>query len=92
MANKDIKNLLGAQEAVLELVQQDDGTMALRIADSSEAPLVRISFNEDVRKMLGDTVGVVAQHMIQAGIFSVMEQQANRWHAHVIDQKPRHYS
>ena len=92
MAKKDMKNLLGPQEAVLELVQQDDGTMVLRVADSTDAPLVRISFNDDVRKMLGDSVGTVAQHMIQAGIFSVMEQQSNRWHAQVIDQKPQHFS
>lgn len=92
MSLDDMKKLLGPHEAVLELVQQDDGAMALRIAGSDDPPLVRIAFSEDVRNMLGEQTGVVAQHMIQAAIFTVMEQQVNRWHAHVVDQKPQHYS
>jgi hypothetical protein len=30
--------------------------------------------------------------MVQAAIYGVMEQQMNKWHANVVDQKPQHYS
>lgn len=93
MSAEGIKDLLGAQEMVLELVQLDDGALALRASgQEAEQPLVRIEFNEEVRKLLGDHAGAVAQQMIQAAIYGVMEQQVNRWHAQVLDDKPRFYS
>ncbi len=92
MSVEELKELLGTQETVLELVQLEDGALALRTANSDEEPLVRIEFNEDVRKLLGENTGAIAQHMIQAAIFGVMEQQANKWHANVVDQKPQFYS
>ncbi|TXJ07772.1 MAG: hypothetical protein E6Q25_07175 [Acinetobacter sp.] len=91
-AAEGIKDLLDAHEMVLELVQLEEGVMALRAAGSEQEPLVRIEFNDEVRKILGEHTGVVAQHMIQAAIYGVMEQQMNRWHAHVVDDKPQFYS
>lgn len=92
MSIENLKDLLGNQEAVLELVQLEDGALALRTAGSDKAPLVRIEFNEEVQQLLGENAGVVAQHMVQAAIFGVMEQQMNRWNAQVVDQKPEYYS
>ena len=82
MSVEELQKLLGTQEeTVLELVQLDDGALALRASGSDQSPLVRIEFNDDVRK-----------HMVQAAIYGVMEQQMNKWHANVVDQKPQHYS
>lgn len=92
MTIDDLKQLLGTDETVLELVQLNEGELALRIANSDKAPLVKIEFNEELRKMLGDQMAVVVHHMIQAAIFGVMEQQVNRWQAQVVDQKPQYYS
>lgn len=92
MSLEEMKRLLGEHEAVLELVELDDGAMALRVSNSEGAPLVRIEFNDEVRQLLGERTGLVAQHMIQAAIYTVMEQQMKRWHANVVDQRPQHYS
>ncbi|GAA5016792.1 MULTISPECIES: hypothetical protein [Acinetobacter] len=92
MSVEELKELLGTQETILELVQLDDGALALRVSNSEDVPLVRIEFNEEVRKILGENTGMVAQHMIQAAIYGVMENQANKWHANVLDQKPQFYS
>ena len=93
MSVEELQKLLGTQEeTVLELVQLDDGALALRASGSDQSPLVRIEFNDDVRKLLGENAGTVAQHMVQAAIYGVMEQQMNKWHANVVDQKPQHYS
>lgn len=92
MSVEELKELLGTQETVLELVQLEDGVLALRAAGSEQQPLVKIEFNDEVRKLLGENTGAIAQHMIQAAIFGVMEQQSNKWHASVIDQKPQYFS
>ncbi|KAA8732764.1 hypothetical protein F4V57_09380 [Acinetobacter qingfengensis] len=92
MSIEEMKDLLGTQETVLELVQLEDGALALRAVGSDKAPIVRIEFNDEVRQMLGESTGIVAQHMVQAAFFAVMEQQSNKWHAQVIDQKPEFYS
>lgn len=92
MSIEDLKELLGTQETVLELVQLEDGALALRGADTDKQPLVKIEFNEDVRRLLGETTGLVAQHMVQAAIFGVMEYQANKLAAHIVDHKPQFYS
>lgn len=92
MSVEELKELLGTQETILELVQLDDGALALRVSNSEDVPLVRIEFNDEVRKILGENTGMVAQHMIQAAIYGVMENQSNKWHANVLDQKPQFYS
>ena len=91
MSIEDLKELLGTQETVLELVQLEDGVLALRSSGDKD-PLVKIEFNEDVKKLLGETTGLVAQQMIQAAIFGVMEHQSNKWQAEVVDEKPQHFS
>lgn len=92
MSIEDLKDLLGTQETVLELVQLEDGVLALRSANTVQAPLVKIEFNEDVRNLLGEATALVAQQMIQAAIVGVMEHQAGKWHAEVLDQQPQHFS
>lgn len=92
MSIEKLKELLGTQETVLELVQLDDGTLVLRVSESEKAPLVRIEFNDELRHLLGEQMPVIAQNMIQTAIVGVMEQQVDKWHAEVLDQKPQFYS
>ena len=92
MSIERLKELFGNQEAILELVQLESGELALRNADSDQAPLVTIQFNEEVRALLGDQTPMVAQHMIQAALFGLLEKQVNEWQAHIVDDKPQHFS
>ena len=78
MSIEQLKELFGSQEAILELVQLEGGELALRNA-GSENPLVKIQFNDEVRALLGDQIPVVAQHMIQAALFALMEKQSNEF-------------
>ena len=66
MSIQQLKELFGNQDAILELVQLENGELALRNAGSEQAPLVTIQFNEEVRALLGENTAIVAQHMIQA--------------------------
>lgn len=91
MSIEQLKELFGSQEAILELVQLEDGELALRNAGSEE-PLVKIQFNEEVRALLGEQMPVVAQHMIQAALFALMEKQVNEFEAVVVDEKPKFMS
>ncbi|MGE8540309.1 hypothetical protein [Acinetobacter sp. ANC 3813] len=92
MSIEQLKELFGNQEAILELVQLEGGELALRNAGSEKAPLVTIQFNEEVRALLGDEMPVVAQQMIQAALFSLLEKQVNEWQAEVVDEKPQFVS
>lgn len=91
MSIEQLKELFGSQEAILELVQLEGGELALRNA-GSEDPLVKIQFNEEVRALLGEQMPVVAQHMIQAALFALMEKQVNEFEAVVVDEKPKFMS
>ena len=91
MSIQQLKKLFGNQEAVLELVQLE-GELALRNAGSEKEPLVKIQFNDEVKALLGDETAVVAQHMIQAALFGLLEKQVNQWQAQVIDEKPKYLS
>ena len=91
MSIEQLKELFGNQEAILELVQLEGGELALRNA-GSEDPLVKIQFNDEVRALLGDQIPVVAQHMIQAALFALMEKQVNEFEAVVVDEKPKFMS
>ena len=51
---------------VLEITQLTNGDVVLRDADDEGEPLVRISFSEEVRDMLGDELVGVAEAMIDA--------------------------
>ncbi len=87
-----IKELLGATETVLELVELASGELALRPAGSDDEPLVTIKFSDKAQNALGDSAQAVGQHMIQSALYMLMEQQAARWHAQVMDEEPKHFS
>lgn len=89
---QQLKELFGSQEAVLELVQLESGELALRNADSEKAPLMTIQFNDDVKEILGDQAGVVAQNMVQAALFSLLEKQMNQMNAEIVDEQPQYFS
>lgn len=90
MSMQQLKELFGNQEAVLELVQLEGGELALRNADSEKEPLVKIQFSDEVKEILGDQTPSVAQHMIQAALFGLLEKQMNQWQAEVLDEQPAH--
>lgn len=85
-----------SKEMLLELVQLDDGNLVLRPtvgdgAGDGEA-LVSIQFSDVVQKTLGDQLHGVGQQMVHAALQMIMEQQAARWHAQVVDEEPTRYS
>lgn len=92
MSIEQLKELFGTQEAILELVQLEGGELALRNADSEQDPLVTIQFNDEIKALLGDQMPVIAQHMVQAALFALLEKQSNEWEAEVVDQQPLHFS
>ena len=92
MSIQQLKDLFGNQEAVLELVQLENGELALRNADSDQSPLVTIQFNEEVKALLGENTAVVAQHMIQAALMGLIDKQVGEWEATVFDEKPKYLS
>ncbi|HIF4638247.1 TPA: hypothetical protein ACX13G_001202 [Acinetobacter baumannii] len=79
MSIQQLKELFGNQEAVLELVQLEGGELALRNAGSEKA-------------ILGEQTPIVAQHMIQAALFGLLEKQVNEWQAEVVDEQPKFLS
>ena len=64
----------------------------MRNAGSENEPLVKIQFSEEVKQILGDQTPTVAQHMIQAALFGLLEKQMNQWQAEVVDEQPQHFS
>ncbi|EKU53074.1 hypothetical protein KTH73_16900 [Acinetobacter courvalinii] len=92
MSMQQLKELFGNQEAILELVQLEGGELALRNAGSENEPLVKIQFSDEVKAILGDQTPAVAQHMIQAALFGLLEKQMNQWQAEVLDEQPSHFS
>ncbi len=52
----------------LEIVELEDGDFALQRMDSEEAPLVIISFSEEVTEFLQDNQVAVAKAMLGAGV------------------------
>mgnify|MGYP000925807230 FL=1 len=92
MSIEQLKELFGNQEAILELVQLEGGELALRNAGSEKEPLVKIQFNDEVKALLGDQTQVIAQHMMQAALFAMMEKQVNEWQAEIVDDQPKYLS
>ena len=92
MSIEQLKELFGNQEAILELVQLEGGELALRNAGSEKEPLVKIQFNDEERKLLGDEMPVIAQHMVQAALFAIMEKQVNELQAEIVDEQPQYFS
>ncbi|WP_111859320.1 hypothetical protein [Acinetobacter sp. CFCC 10889] len=92
MSIEQLKELFGNQEAILELVQLEGGELALRNAGSEQEPLVTIQFNDEVKALLGDQTPAIAQHMIQAALYALMENQVNQLNAEVLDEQPKYMS
>ena len=92
MSIEQLKELFGSQEAILELVQLESGELALRNSGSENAPLVTIQFNEEIRALSGDQTPIIAQQMIQAALFALMDKQIGQWEAEVVDEQPAHFS
>ena len=92
MSIEQLKELFGNQEAILELVQLEGGELALRNAGSEKGPFVKIQFNDEVMKLLGDEMPVIAQHMVQAALFAIMEKQVNELQAEIVDKQPQYFS
>ena len=59
---------------------------------AQKQPLVMIQFNDEVKALLGDQTPVIAQHMIQAALYGLLEQQVNEWQAEVVDEEPKYMS
>ena len=81
-----------AQEAILELVENEKGQIVLRDSVESEDPLVTITFSEKVKDMLGGEAQYIGHKMIHAAVQSIMQKQVSQWHANVYDEEPEHYS
>jgi hypothetical protein len=64
----------------------------LRPVDGSGDALVTIRFSEQVHQLMGEKLQGVGQHMVQAALQMIMEQQSAHWHAAVLDEEPSHYS
>ncbi len=92
MSIQELKDLFGGQEAVLELVQLEGGELALRNAGSEKEPLLKIKFNDEVQLLMGEHTPVIAQQMIQAALYALLEKQSGKWQAEVLDEEPRHFS
>ena len=90
MSIEQLKVLFGSQEAILELVQLEGGELALRNTNSEqEEPLVTIQFSDEVKALIGDQTPIIAQQMIQAALFALMEKQVNELQAEVVYEQPR---
>lgn len=81
-----------SKEMLLELVQLDDGNLVLRPTAGDGEALVSIQFSDQVQETLGDQLHGVGQQMVHAALQLIMEQQAARWHAQVLDEEPARYS
>ena len=92
MSMQQLKELFGNQEAILELVQLEGGELALRNAGSEQEHLVKIQFSDEVKAILGEQTPMVAQHMIQAALFGLLEKQMNELQAEIVDEQPTHFS
>jgi hypothetical protein len=65
-------------DPIIELVQLENGDIALRNSDNPDQPLVTISISEQVQNLLpGDRIDV-ANAMIEAGIERYQEIQFQR--------------
>ncbi|EAR61722.1 hypothetical protein [Neptuniibacter caesariensis] len=60
-------------ELVLEIVELEDGELAIRDADSGSEPIMKINFSEEIREKLNDQCLEVARVMLTAGIQMVAE-------------------
>lgn len=92
--DKDTKDKFNsfAKETMLELVEADDGRLLLRDMNGEQDALVTIGFSDKIKEILGSDTQLIGHHMIHAAIQAIMQKQISRWHAHVYDEEPTHYS
>jgi len=62
----------------IELVQLENGDIALRRADSPDAPLVTIRISDEVQDLLPTDKIDIAQSMVEAGIERYRDIQVER--------------
>lgn len=60
-------------ETVLEIVELEEGGMAIRMADSDEEPMIKVEFSELLKDKLDGQYIDVARLMLTAGIQMVAE-------------------
>ena len=58
---------------VLEIVELEDGELAIRSAESDSEPMIKVNFSDDLRDKLSDQYLDVARVMLTAGIQMVAE-------------------
>lgn len=93
MSVEKLKALFASEEVMLELIESEAGELVLRNGRHETAKeLVKIEFHPDLREALDEQMHIVAQHMVQAVLFNLLEKQLGEWHANVVDEPPRHYS
>ena len=69
----------------LEIIELEDGQIALRRADSDDAPIMKISFSDDVRAQLEDECIDVAKVMLTAGIHMISDLNVKAASSSVLD-------
>lgn len=60
-------------EMVLEIVELENGELAIRSAESDSEPMIKVNFSDDLRDKLSDQYLDVARVMLTAGIQMVAE-------------------
>ena len=65
-------------DSIIELVQLENGDIALRNSDTPDEPLLTINFSEQVRSFLQADQMLVANAMVEAGINSYRDVQMER--------------
>lgn len=64
---------MNMSDMFLEIIELDDGQIALKRADSDDEPIMRISFSESVREQLEEECIDVAKVMLTAGIHMISD-------------------
>lgn len=60
-------------ETVLEIVELEEGGLAIRDVDSDEEPMIKVNFSAELKDQLSDQYLEVARVMLTAGIQMVAE-------------------
>jgi len=76
--NSDSSNSNSNEEAVIELVQLENGDIALRNSDTPDEPLLTITFSDQVRSFLQSDQMLVAHSMVEAGMDKYRDIQMQR--------------
>lgn len=60
-------------ETVLEIIELDEGGLAIRNMDSDEEPMIKVNFSDALKDQLSDQYLDVARVMLTAGIQMMAE-------------------